>query len=216
MNQQQPTAESLDLATAPFRQVVLSSVKYHLLHDGPDKTKEEFDRQAGFYGNSDGWPKLKREVDNIILQYRLAHSQSAPADTELPLENDILKKFHNGRPIDFKALQTTIYNNFICQLKHHYDWLALWRILYDLGLLEDTHFESFAKQMNKWFKGLLKPCSSDCMGDYANPYLGNTPHRQWTEAAFRLQQTKKQSVSGYRRLNNLCTTLTTALRKFAP
>lgn len=54
MNQQQPTAASPDLATVPFRQVVLSTVKYHLLHDGPDKTKQEFERQGWFYSTLDG------------------------------------------------------------------------------------------------------------------------------------------------------------------
>lgn len=151
----------------------------------------------------------------MILQYRLAHAQGAPDDAEQPPENTVLKKFHNGRPIDFKALQCTIQRCFISLLKHHYDWLALWRVLYDLGLLEDTHFESFAKQMNKWFVDAPKPCKSDSMGDYASPYLGNTPRQQWTEAAFRMNQTKKQSLQGYRRLNNLCDTITEPLSKFA-
>ena len=213
---QQPTDASPDLATAPFRQVVLSSVEYHLLHDGPDKTKQELDRQAWFYSACDGWPQLKREVDDMILQFRLSHGQTAPADTGQPLENTILKKYHNGRPIDFKALQIAIYKCFISQLQFHYDWLALWRILYDLRLLEDTCLESFAKQMNNWFRGLLKPCKADSMGDYANPYLGNTEHRRWTEAAFRLHQTKKQSITGYRRLDHLCDTLMEALSCFAP
>ena len=216
MIEQLPTEDSLDLSTTPFLQVVLSQVKYHLLHDGPDKTKEAFAHQASLYGELDGWGRLKRQVDDMILACRQERDGSAHAGTgEELLENTILRKYQNGHRIDFHALCMAINQCFVSQLQYCYDWLALWRVLYDLKLLEDTHLEAFAKQMNKWFPGLAKPCKSDSMGDYAKPYLGYTPHKQWTEAAFRQHQTKKQSISGYIRLRNLCTTLTEALARFA-
>jgi hypothetical protein len=127
-------------------------------------------------------------------------------------ENRILKKKHNGKPIDFLALHKRIETSFVAEIKYGYEWLSLWRILYDLSLLEDTTLTACADQMNKWYPNAKKPCCADSMGDYFNPYLGTTAFAQWDEEEFKKRKTSKQSISGFRRLYNDCETIKEALK----
>lgn len=135
-------------------------------------------------------------------------------DTENKLENKVLKKNHNGKPIDFQTLHKLIETSFVAEIKYGYEWFALWRILYDLRLLEDTTLTSFAEQMNKWYPNAKKSCNADNMGDYHNPYLGTTAFAQWDEDCFASKKTIKQSIGGYRRLYNDCETIKEALNSF--
>lgn len=135
-------------------------------------------------------------------------------DTENKLENKILKKNHDGKPIDFQRLQKTIEEAFVSKIGYGYEWLSLWRILYDLRLLEDITLTAFAEQMNKWYPNAKKSCNADNMGDYHNPYLGTTAFAQWDEDCFASQKTTKQSIGGYRRLYNDCETIKEALNSF--
>ena len=129
-----------------------------------------------------------------------------------PLENKILKKNHNGKPIDFLALHKRIETSFVAEIRYGYEWLSLWRMLFDLKLLEDTPLTAYAEQMNKWYPNAKKPCCADSMGDYYNPYLGVTAFVQWNEEEFKKRKTSKQSISGYRRLYNDCETIKEALK----
>ena len=207
--QEQPQASPNGMPA--FKEVVLSAVLYHLKVDGPEKTREYFHSQTSFYAHYDQWPEIQREADDMILAYE-SSSQIAIVSTGKPLENRILKKNHHGRPIDFEKLRQIITLHFINELRHFYDWLALWRILYDLKLLEDTHMSAFAEQMNNWFPHATKRCQTDSMDDYGAPYLGKYPYASWTDKAFIASKTPKQSMTGYLRLCDLCETLRTELQ----
>ena len=122
-------------------------------------------------------------------------------------ENRILKKNHNGKPIDYQELHKRIETSFVAEIKYGHEWLSLWRMLFDLKLLEDTTLTAYAEQMNKWYPNAKKPCCADNMGDYYNPYLGTTAFVLWNEEEFKKRKTSKQSISGYRRLYNDCETI---------
>ena len=128
------------------------------------------------------------------------------------LENHVLKKNHHGKPIDFQALHKCLETSFVAEIKYGYEWLSLWRMLYDLNLLEDTTLTACAVQMNKWYPNARKPCCADSMGDYYNPYLGTTTFALWDEAEFKRHKTSKQSITGYRRLYNDCEAIKEALK----
>ena len=130
------------------------------------------------------------------------------------LENKVLKKNHNGKCIDFQALHKLLGESFVDEIKYGYEWLAPWRMLYDLSLLEDTTLTAFAEQMNNWYPHAKKPCSADSMGDYCNPYLGSTAFVLWDENVFKKHKTSKQSINGYRKLYNDCEAIKEALKSF--
>lgn len=213
MIQQQQTRASPDVQAASFKEVVLSSLRYHLDVDGVSATKEMFRSQNALYSHLDIWPEIVREGDSIILSYMNESDKAKSVPLEQKLLNKVLKKNHKGRPIDYKALWRIIEQTFIAELRYGYEWLAPWRILYDLGLLEDTRLSTYAEQMSDWFPHASKPCKADSMGDYFAPYLGLTLFADWTEEAFMSQKTTKQSLSGYRRLYNLCQLLKEQLRE---
>lgn len=125
--------------------------------------------------------------------------------------NLIFKKNHNGKRIDIERLREIIDNVFVNNIKYGYEWLALWRILNDLQLIEEMSFSQFEKQMNNWFPKAKKTCIADSMGDYSHPYLGSTKFVKWDEGEFLKNKTSKQSLSGYRKLYNDCYTLKEAL-----
>ena len=203
MAQQAPTI-ALPNVESSFLEVLRYNVLYHLKVDGVESVREELKRQRGWYSNIDGWSALQRELDDIILQFTNSQGSALPAHSVPIWSNHIMKKYYDGIPINFKLLHDIIEKCFVINLEYKYDWLALWRILYDLTLLEDIHLTSFSKQMNEWYPGAAEPCTDDAMNNYSSPYLGVTPHDRWTEEAFRLHQTKKQSLNGFWRLKNLC------------
>jgi len=152
--------------------------------------------------------------DAEVLEELKDESISSARNETKPLENTILKKNHYGKRIDFQALHKLIGESFVNEIKYNYEWLAPWRILYDLSLLEDTTLTAFAEQMNKWYPDAKKPCSADSMGDYSNPYLGSTAFVLWDENEFKKRKTSKQSINGYRLLYNDCEAIKEALKSF--
>ena len=152
--------------------------------------------------------------DAEVLEELKDESISSARNETKPLENTILKKNHNGKRIDFQALHKILGESFVNEIKFGYEWLAPWRILYDLCLLEDTTLTAFAEQMNKWYPDAKKPCSADSMGDYSNPYLGSTAFVLWDENEFKKRKTSKQSINGYRLLYNDCEAIKEALKSF--
>ena len=152
--------------------------------------------------------------DAEVLEELKDESISSARNETKPLENTILKKNHNGKRIDFQALHKILGESFVDEIKFGYEWLAPWRMLYDLSLLEDTTLTAFAEQMNKWYPDAKKPCSADSMGDYSNPYLGSTAFVLWDENEFKKRKTSKQSVNGYRLLYNDCEAIKEALKSF--
>lgn len=152
--------------------------------------------------------------DAEVLEELKDESISSARHETKPLENTILKKNHNGKRIDFQALHKILGESFVDEIKFGYEWLAPWRMLYDLSLLEDTTLTAFAEQMNKWYPDAKKSCSADSMGDYSNPYLGSTSFVLWDENEFKKRKTSKQSVNGYRLLYNDCEAIKEALKSF--
>ena len=152
--------------------------------------------------------------DAEVLEELKDESISSARHETKPLENTILKKNHNGKRIDFQALHKMLGESFVDEIKFGYEWLAPWRMLYDLSLLEDTTLTAFAEQMNKWYPDAKKPCSADSMGDYSNPYLGSTAFVLWDENEFKKRKTSKQSINGYRLLYNDCEAIKEALKSF--
>ena len=152
--------------------------------------------------------------DAEVLEELKDESISSARNETKPLENTILKKNHNGKRIDFQALHKILRESFVDEIKFGYEWLAPWRMLYDLSLLEDITLTAFAEQMNKWYPDAKKPCSADSMGDYSNPYLGSTAFVLWDENEFKKRKTSKQSVNGYRLLYNDCEAIKEALKSF--
>ena len=152
--------------------------------------------------------------DAEVLEELKDESISSARHETKPLENTILKKNHNGKRIDFQALHKILRESFVDEIKFGYEWLAPWRMLYDLSLLEDTTLTAFAEQMNKWYPDAKKSCSADSMGDYSNPYLGSTSFVLWDENEFKKRKTSKQSVNGYRLLYNDCEAIKEALKSF--
>ena len=152
--------------------------------------------------------------DAEVLEELEDESTNSERRDTLPLENRVLKKNHNGKCIDFQALHKLIGELFVNEIKYNYEWLAPWRMLYDLSLLEDTTLTAFAEQMNKWYPNAKKPCNADSMGDYFNPYLGSTAFVLWDENEFKKRKTSKQSINGYRLLYNDCEAIKEALKSF--
>ena len=152
--------------------------------------------------------------DAEVLEELKDESISSARNETKPLENRVLKKNHNGKRIDFQALHKMLGESFVDEIKFGYEWLAPWRMLYDLSLLEDTTLTAFAEQMNKWYPDAKKSCSADSMGDYSNPYLGSTSFVLWDENEFKKRKTSKQSINGYRLLYNDCEAIKEALKSF--
>ena len=152
--------------------------------------------------------------DAEVLEELKDESISSARHETKPLENTILKKNHNGKRIDFQALHKMLGESFVDEIKFGYEWLAPWRMLYDLSLLEDITLTAFAEQMNKWYPDAKKSCSADSMGDYSNPYLGSTSFVLWDENEFKKRKTSKQSINGYRLLYNDCEAIKEALKSF--
>ena len=152
--------------------------------------------------------------DAEVLEELEDESTNSERRDTLPLENRVLKKNHNGKRIDFQALHKILGESFVDEIKFGYEWLAPWRMLYDLSLLEDTTLTAFAEQMNKWYPEAKKPCNADSMGDYFNPYLGSTAFVLWDENEFKKRKTSKQSINGYRLLYNDCEAIKEALKSF--
>ena len=148
-------------------------------------------------------PLIPAEIDSVMADTPAASIGLQKGDKIIAL---------NGKPIDFLALHKRIETSFVAEIKYGYEWLSLWRILYDLSLLEDTTLTACADQMNKWYPNAKKPCCADSMGDYFNPYLGTTAFAQWDEEEFKKRKTSKQSISGFRRLYNDCETIKEALK----
>lgn len=157
---------------------------------------------------------FKDGAEDAEVLEELKESISSARNETKPLENRVLKKNHNGKSIDFQALHKMLGESFVDEIKFGYEWLAPWRILYDLCLLEDTTLTAFAEQMNKWYPDAKKPCNADSMGDYFNPYLGSTAFVLWDENEFKKRKTSKQSINGYRLLYNDCEAIKVALKSF--
>jgi len=147
-----------------------------------------------------------------VMRVRREKGQQEPAaglGAPMPV-NLIFRQFHNRRQIDFAAIREQVERVVVRQMRHRYEWYAAYRILLDLGLLEELQLSKFAQQMQAWFPDVPIRCTSDSMGDYA---IGHTSKAfsLWSSDQFRAEMRKGQSVMGFNTLYHRCQELRAAL-----
>lgn len=69
MMQRPLTGPESDGNPVSFRDGVLEAVRYQLHSIGPEKTRELFFYQKGFYCQMDGWAEIARTADAMICDY---------------------------------------------------------------------------------------------------------------------------------------------------
>lgn len=119
---------------------------------------------------------------------------------ELPPANLIFKRYHERRPIDFTKLHHLIGSRFVYKIRFAYEWFVLWKVLYELKLLENTTLTAFARQMFVWYPDAPKMCRADSIGDYRGGYLGQTPSTLWNEHDYIMSLKGNQSRSAFKRI----------------
>jgi len=134
-----------------------------------------------------------------------------PAGEVIPPENFVFEKFHEGKPLDFLTIRKHIETYLVNDIKRKYEWYAAYRILDDLMLLDDLKLTSFAKQMNNWFPDAKVPCEDDSLGDYVTGHTGMR-FSKWNETVFKNEMKNNQSLTGFRRLSNICYNLQEAFK----
>ena len=147
----------------------------------------------------------KREYSRLLEnQRKLYQFLGVPVDDGkdvLPPDNQIFKRYHDGRPIDFVRLRDLIGSRFVCRIRYAYEWFALWKVFYELKLLESTTLTAFARQMFAWYPDAPRMCSADSIGDYRNGYLGKTPSSLWDERCYIKSLKGNQSRTAFKRIS---------------
>lgn len=146
----------------------------------------------------------KRKFSKLLEgQRELYRYLGVPVDDgegALPPVNQIFKRYRDGRPIDFTKLHDLIASRFVCRIRYAYEWFALWKVFYELKLLESSTLTAFARQMFLWYPDAPKMCRADSIGDYRSGYLGKTPSSLWDEQAYIKSIKGNQSRSAFKRL----------------
>ena len=124
--------------------------------------------------------------------------------------NLIFKQFVNRQRIDFAAVRAQVERVVLKQMRHHYEWYAAYRVLLDMGLLEELQLTKFAQQMQVWFPQAPIACKADSLGDYA---VGHTSKAftLWNIDVFRQELRRGQSVTGFNVLYHRCEELRATL-----
>ena len=120
---------------------------------------------------------------------------------ELPPVNLIFKRYYERRPINFIKLHHLIGSRFVCKIRFAYEWFALWKVLYELKLLENITLTAFARQMFVWYPDAPKMCRADSIGDYSGGYLGQTPSSFWDEHCYIKNLKGNQSRVAFKRIS---------------
>lgn len=137
-----------------------------------------------------------------------------------PLANVIFKETltaKDGQPVrtlQLDRLHGWIERHFVSHLTARYEWFALWRMLYDLKLIEGSRAmtSKFVKQMNDWYPGLEHPCEAGAVNRFRSGYLGETPFWSWDEGTYHSRIKGKQSWNAIRQLSPLCEELKNTYR----
>lgn len=147
----------------------------------------------------------KRQFSNICEKQRDIYRFLGIPDTDSALRqqpvNQIFKRFHQGRPIDFLRLRDTLAVRFVTRIRYAYEWFSLWNVFYELRLLERTTLTDFARQMFVWYPDAPKMCTADSIGDYRSGYLGQTPSTLWDEQSYRNSIKGNQSCTAFSRIS---------------
>lgn len=136
-------------------------------------------------------------------------SPQAPQSPPAP-QNLIFKHFSNRRRIDFAAIRDQLERIVVRQMKYRYEWYAAYRVLMDLGLLDELQLSKFALQMQAWFPEAPIQCTSDSLGEYAVGHTGKA-FTLWNSEQFRQEIRKGQSATGFNTLYHRCEELRAAL-----
>ena len=194
-----------------FRKYDMKMLKYFIIQNTLEAIKED---------------ELKKRKINEIYKERILNANINKVNeieelqsNENYIENsdiepvdccNLLEKYSNVA-VKIRAI---IEQHALPEIKHKYEWLAVWRAMYDLDVLSKKGYKAFATMINNWFPKAKVSCSADAMGDYSAPYLGETNHEQWNENDFIKQRSAKQSLDGYKSLKRICELLHTQLNAF--
>lgn len=122
----------------------------------------------------------------------------------------VLKKYHNRRQIDYEAIRRHVERIVVMQMKHRYEWYAVYRVMADLNLLDEPQLSKFALQMQAWFPDVVLGCTSDSLGEYAIGPTGKA-FTLWSADEFRRDKSKRQSLGGFNTLWHHCEALRAVL-----
>ena len=150
--------------------------------------------------HSEDRKKFSKLLEGQRALYRFL---GVPLDDEAggqPPVNQIFKRYHDRRPIDFAKLHYLIGSRFVYNIRFAYEWFALWKVLYELRLLENTTLTAFARQMFVWYPDAPKMCRADSIGDYRSGYLGETPSTLWDEHDYIMSLKGNQSRTAFKRI----------------
>lgn len=124
--------------------------------------------------------------------------------------NLVFRQFYKRRAVDFGAIRKAIERVIVKQMKYRYEWFAAYRVMMDIGLLEELQLSKFALQMQEWFPDVPIRCTADSLGEYA---VGHTScaFSLWDSTRFRAEKRKGQSTAGFTTLFHRCEELRAAL-----
>lgn len=125
-------------------------------------------------------------------------------------ENIVFKSFYNRQRIDFAAIRKYVERVVVMQMKHRYEWYAVYRVMMDLQLLDELRLTRFAQQMQLWFPELPLCCTADTLGDYAVGHTGKA-FTLWNAEQFRQEMRRGQTMNGFNVLFHRCEELRAAL-----
>ena len=126
-------------------------------------------------------------------------------------QNFIFRTRINGKTINLATVRRVVEDVVVKHIKYKYEWFAVYRIMYDMKILEELQLSRFAEQMQAWFPEATVPCTADSLGDYATGHTVKA-FSLWNLTAFCNDHTKAQSTRGFNRLYCCCTELQDAMR----
>lgn len=150
--------------------------------------------------HSEDSKRFSRLLEGQRELYRFLGVPPDEEAVELPPANQVFKRYYERRPIDFTKLHHLIGSRFVCSIRFAYEWFALWKVLYELKLLENTTLTAFARQMFVWYPDAPKMCRADSIGDYRGGYLGQTPSSLWNEHDYIMSLKGNQSRAAFKRI----------------
>lgn len=154
---------------------------------------------------------LKCLEDQVHLDIDSKEMNMAPKEMSVQIDSGNLAETFAEYVVKLREI---VELHALPEIKHKYEWLAVWRAMYDMDLLSKKDYKAFATMINNWFPEAKVSCSADAMGDYSAPYLGETNHEQWNENDFINLRSSKQSLDGYKSLKRICELLHSQLNAF--
>lgn len=148
-----------------------------------------------------------KAVLNASRQTRSEDAATLPPEQPAVL---IFRKYHQRRAVDYNAVRQAVERVVLKQMRHAYEWYAAYRVLMDLGLIDDPMLTHFAQQMNVWFPDASIRCSADRMGDYAVGYTAKSS-KLWNIELYRRDMRQGQSITAFNTLLHRCEELHAAL-----